>query len=70
MTPKLAPGSKPITKDRRSGTDRRKVDILRPGLPDRRRAVDARKPEVTEIEMTNSEWTALSQQPGPPTKSS
>jgi len=35
---------------------------------DRRRSVDARKPDVQEREMTNSEWSALNQLPLPPTK--
>jgi hypothetical protein len=51
-----------------SGADRRSVDIDRPGKKDRRRAVDPRKPDVVELEMTNSEWTALNQSPAPPTK--
>jgi hypothetical protein len=45
--------------DRRSGTDRRKVDIAPPGRIDRRRSIDARKPDVVELDMSNSEWTAL-----------
>jgi len=69
MMSKPAP-RKPILEDRRSGTDRRKIDMPRPGLLDRRRALDSRKPEVTELEMTNSEWTALSEQPQAPTQSS
>ena len=54
--------------DRRSGADRRQVDSLPPGKIDRRRSVDARKPDVLELDMSNSEWTALNQAPSPPTK--
>ena len=53
--------------DRRSGVDRRKVDVGPPGIVDRRRSVESRKPDVIEIDMTNSEWGAL-QKPSPPTK--
>jgi hypothetical protein len=68
MTHKSATSSKPLIKDRRSGVDRRKVDVPRPGLPDRRRAVDSRKPEVIELDMSNSEWSALNQEPMLPRK--
>jgi hypothetical protein len=68
MTPKPPTTVQPLTKERRSGADRRSVDIDRPGKKDRRRAVDPRKPDVVELEMTNSEWTALNQSPAPPTK--
>lgn len=59
---------KPSATERRSGTDRRKVDLPRPGKIDRRRSVDSRKPEVVELDMSNSEWTALTQLPEPPPK--
>jgi hypothetical protein len=59
MTKKPVPEGK-SGGDRRSGVDRRKVDIGPPaGKPERRRSVEARKPEVVELDMTNSEWTAL-----------
>ena len=45
--------------DRRSGTDRRKVDTPRKGLPERRRNLESRQPDVVEIEMTTSEWGTL-----------
>ena len=45
--------------DRRSGADRRKVDIAPPGRIDRRRSIDARRPDVVELDMSNSEWSAL-----------
>ena len=50
----------PARSDRRSGVDRRKADVPYPGK-DRRRGVESRKPEVVELEMSNSEWTALTQ---------
>ncbi len=52
--------------DRRSGVDRRKVDVARPGKPERRRNLESRKPDVVEREMTNSEWGALTHEPPPP----
>jgi len=56
---------RPARADRRSGVDRRKVDVEYAGK-DRRRGVESRKPEVVELEMSNSEWTALSQDLPPP----
>ena len=55
----------PRVGDRRSGVDRRKVDVGPPGNLERRRSLESRKPDVIEIEMTNSEWGAL-QKPLPP----
>ncbi|HKX43417.1 MAG TPA: hypothetical protein VJO99_19815 [Burkholderiaceae bacterium] len=49
--------------ERRCGDDRRKVDKGPPGKHERRRGVESRKPEVTELEMSDSEWTRLSQDP-------
>jgi hypothetical protein len=55
--------------DRRAGVDRRKEDLPRPGLPERRRSVESRKPDVREIEMSNSDWARLdSAAPPPPPK--
>lgn len=51
------------TKERRSGVDRRRVDLERFGRPERRHGVEARRPEVIEREMTNSEWLELSAEP-------
>jgi hypothetical protein len=65
MTRKPATPSPEPRADRRSGSDRRRVDNLPPGQRDRRRSIDARKPEVIELEMSNSEWSAL--QPELPT---
>ena len=55
----------PGRNDRRSGVDRRKADVEYPGK-DRRRGVESRKPEVVELDMSNSEWTALNQDPSTP----
>ena len=57
------------TQDRRSGLDRRRVDLERFGRPERRHGVEARRPEVIEREMTNSEWLELSPEPVPPVRS-
>jgi hypothetical protein len=47
--------------ERRSGVDRRNDDVGPPGKHERRRGVESRKPEVVELDMSDSEWTALSQ---------
>ena len=52
--------------ERRRGIDRREVDKGPPGKHERRRGVESRKPEVTELEMSDSEWTRLSQDTLPP----
>ena len=54
--------------DRRSGKDRRKQDLGPPGKAERRRSLESRKPDVTEIEMSASDWGALEQLPVPPRK--
>jgi hypothetical protein len=54
--------SSPGSIERRSGKDRRIVDIGPPSRHDRRRGMETRKPEVVERDMSDSEWTALSQQ--------
>lgn len=53
------------TTDRRSGVDRRRVDKGPPGRVERRRVVEPRKPEVAELNLTDSEWGALSEQAFP-----
>jgi hypothetical protein len=55
----------PARADRRSGIDRRKADVKYAGK-DRRRGVESRKPEVVELDMSTSEWTALNQDPPTP----
>ncbi len=54
--------------DRRSGADRRRTDASLPEKHDRRRGLEPRKPEVVEIEMSPSEWAALSDLPPPAPK--
>ena len=51
------------TLERRSGTDRRHVELERHGRPERRVRVEARKPEVTELILSDSEWQALDPAP-------
>ncbi len=53
------------TKERRTGDDRRKRDLARPA-GERRRAVEPRKPEVTELDLSPAEWAALHAEPPPP----
>ena len=54
------------TTDRRSGRDRRQADKGPPGRSERRRVAEPRKPEVAELDMTESEWGALAQEPVTP----
>lgn len=66
-----SPTRPPFIKERRSGVDRRRVDLDRFGRPERRHGIEARRPEVVEREMTNSEWLELSAEPvllSPPIK--
>jgi len=66
MTDKAGTDRKARAGDRRSGVDRRKVDVGPPGKVDRRRGLEPRKPDVIEINMSASEWGALSKDPAPP----
>ena len=54
--------------DRRSGDDRRHVEGTPPSRHERRRDIESRQPEVVELDMSNSEWAALSQEPVAPKK--
>ncbi|MGA0610506.1 hypothetical protein [Caldimonas sp. KR1-144] len=56
-SPREAPQS-PI-QERRSGQDRRRHDLPPPTGIERRRSIEARKPEVRELEMTDTEWGQL-----------
>jgi hypothetical protein len=47
------------TVERRSGKDRRVADLPPPNGRERRRTAEPRKPEVTEIDMSPSQWTRL-----------
>jgi hypothetical protein len=68
MTDKAGTDRKPRVGDRRSGGDRRRVDVGPPGKHERRRNLESRKPDVVELEMTNSEWGALGREPLPPSE--
>jgi hypothetical protein len=48
-----------LQKDRRSGEERRKEDLGSPFRVERRRTPEPRKPEVTEVDLTPSEWGRL-----------
>jgi hypothetical protein len=55
--------------DRRSGKERRKTEMAPVKGRDRRRNIEPRRPVVTEIELTPTEWDDLQQQafePVPP----
>jgi len=56
----------PVPTERRSGPDRRRVDIGPPGKHERRRDVESRKPDVVELDMSLSEWMALNRDPSAP----
>jgi hypothetical protein len=58
--------AKPNHTERRSGQDRRRVEQGPPGLRDRRRQVEPRRPDVAEIELSADEWEALHQALVPP----
>jgi hypothetical protein len=45
--------------DRRSGKDRRQVELGPPGAFERRRSIEARQPEMVEIELSEDELRAL-----------
>jgi hypothetical protein len=47
--------------ERRSGRDRRQVDVGPPGRSERRRAIEQRRPEVVELDMTDDDWASLLQ---------
>jgi hypothetical protein len=57
---KPPPKPTPPDADRRAGVDRRRLDGKPPGKHERRRGIESRKPEVVELDMSNSEWAALS----------
>ena len=56
---KPGPKDKKQTTERRTGADRRKTDSAIPAKYERRRGIESRKPEVSEVEMSNSDWIAL-----------
>jgi hypothetical protein len=43
-------------KERRSGVDRRQKDFKPPGGIEKRKKVEARKPEIVEVELSEAEW--------------
>ena len=65
---KQATTRKATPSERRSGDDRRRIEGTPPGKHDRRRGLEPRLPEVVELDMTNSEWMSLSDDPAPPPK--
>ncbi|MFT3666899.1 hypothetical protein [Piscinibacter sp.] len=61
MTSGKKPSVRPGT-ERRSGRDRRQADQGPPAGRDRRVSVEPRKPEISEVEITPSEWRALEEE--------
>ena len=51
--------------ERRAGKDRRKAEIGPPSRHERRTTLEARKPQVIELEMSASEWAMLGDSPAP-----
>jgi hypothetical protein len=49
--------------ERRKGPDRRQADQGPPGKHDRRLALESRQPEVRVLELANSDWIALLDEP-------
>ncbi len=45
--------------ERRCGKDRRQVDLDLMGKTERRRSVESRKPEITEIQLSDNDWKSL-----------
>lgn len=62
--PAPGPAAQPAA-DRRSGKDRRRVDLRLPGEHERRRSVEPRKPEVRELDLSESQWADLQAQATP-----
>ncbi len=56
---KTSTAAKRSNAERRSGKERRRRDTLAPGLPERRRSIEPRKPEVQELELSPSQWADL-----------
>ncbi|MBH9552123.1 hypothetical protein [Inhella gelatinilytica] len=46
-------------RERRSGRDRRQIELGPPHGVERRKSIEARKPQIEEVEMTAEEWEAL-----------
>lgn len=59
MVNRPSPPARPADPNRRTGSDRRKVDKVPPGGRERRVSLEPRKPEVIERELTPSEWATL-----------
>lgn len=68
MTDRAGVDRKAVPADRRTGKDRRKRDLGPPGKLERRRTVESRQPDVSEIDMSPAEWNALEHLPVPPRK--
>jgi len=62
MTQRPAKAASKTSTERRSGRDRRQLDKGPPGRVDRRRVAEPRKPEVSELEVSESEWGALAEE--------
>jgi len=68
VAPDLLPAgsSAGVSTERRAGKDRRRAEAGPPdGKRERRVALEARKPQVVELEMSASDWAAFSDAPLP-----
>jgi len=52
--------------ERRAGKDRRTTEAGPPGKRERRTTLEARKPQVLEVEMSSSDWALFADVPLPP----
>jgi hypothetical protein len=52
-----------LAAERRAGKDRRSAETGPPGKHERRTALEARKPQVVELEMSASDWAAFNDAP-------
>jgi hypothetical protein len=52
--------------ERRAGKDRRTTEAGPPGKRERRTTLEARKPQVVEVEMSSSDWALFTDAPLPP----
>ncbi len=50
---------KKLLAERRAGPDRRATEGPPPGRRERRRGIEARRPEVSELQLSSAEWAAL-----------
>ena len=63
VAPPDLPAAPPV--ERRAGKDRREAEIGPPSRHERRTTLEARRPQVIELEMSPSEWAMFGDPPPP-----